>query len=260
MVASRRVIVVDEGKASFESLLEQGGAAVVRGGVRGWRAIGRWTPEFLRDHHGATQITVHTSDDETIEFSLGEYLDLLLEDPDEVDALPYLRNVFLGTVLPELVGDVSPVPFAEHNWLHREPLASLIRATQPEWIDWCELFISQPNTRFPVVHVDRYATHAWCAQVFGEKRYWLWPPVPGFRSTPCLGEDLETLLEHAPPEQVVVGPGDLLFIPSNWPHTAESLTTSITTSGNLVVESNSDEFFLAFWRGEVLPRLATPSG
>lgn len=250
------MIILDEMPPDFESdYVRPRRPAVVRGGVATWPAIGRWTPAYLRDRHGEARIALDEGDDAAIEFSLGEYLALLEEDPDDVEPLPYLRNVFLRDALPDLVADVSPLPFAAHDWLRREPLASLVRATQPDWIDWCELFISQAGTRFPSVHVDRYATHAWCAQVFGRKRYFLWPPDDAFRATPCLGEDLASLLPHARPAQVDVGPGDLVFIPARWPHTAESLTTSITTSGNFVVESNGDEFLRAFWQGEALPRL-----
>ena len=45
------------------------------------------------------------------------------------------------------------------------------------------------------------------------------------------------------PTSGVVEPGDVLFIPERWWHTAESLSTSITLSGNWVERSNWEAFF-----------------
>lgn len=236
-------------------LCRAGTPAVVRGGVRAWRAVGGWTPDTLRRRYGHRQVTVR-SDAGEMEFSLGEYLSLLCDDPDEVEPLPYLRNVFVSEVSPRLMADVSPLPFAAHDWLRREPLASLVRAVQPEWIDWCELFISPARTRFPYVHVDRYATHAWCAQVFGAKRYWLWPRCPSLRPIPCADLDLDALRELGDATVIDLAPGDVVYIPSGHPHTAESLSVSITTSGNFVDASNGEDFLRALWQGDVRPRLA----
>jgi hypothetical protein len=220
--------------------------AVLRGAARDWPAVGRWTPATLRERIGAR--TVRTQEGEV---PLGGYLDRL-EDPRE--PIPDVRDVLLHVELPELSPDIGTVTVARDNWIEKEPLASLVRAGWPGWIGGCELSISRAGTRSRFVHVDRYHTHAWCAQIHGEERHWVWPPRGPFEDVDRDGRDLETLLPDEP-FAATVGPGDVIFIPSGCPHTAESVTTSISTSGRFVEETSWIEFARALCAGDLLTRL-----
>jgi histone arginine demethylase JMJD6 len=166
-----------------------------------------------------------------------------------------MRNVFVHHAFPELSPDVRQPAWIQPNWFEVEPFASLIRAAWPEWLSWCELFVSGPKTRFPYVHIDKHMTHAWCVQVHGQKRYFAWTPSPGFESVDCRGKYLEFLFDTEP-YSAVVNPGDAIFVPAGWPHTAESVTTSISVSGSWVNDSNWSDFSRDFCDTTLRQRLA----
>jgi len=220
---------------------------VLRGGARHFPAVGRWTPASLRARLGGRPMPV-SGYGEREGGTLGAFLDAL-ERPGAA-ALPYLRNVFLHHELPELSPDVGRLQWTQPNWLDTEPFASLVRAASPQWLDWCELFISAAGTRFPNVHVDRNCTHAWVAQVYGSKVWWVWPPRPGFTSAEPGGADLDTFFDEEPYRGVLEA-GDALFLPADWPHTAESATVSISLSGNFVNDSNWLDFSRSICEGDL---------
>lgn len=224
----------------------------IRGAARHWPAVAKWTPAFLArtvGHHAVSQVSLDFK--ELVEFSFGEYLALLAHPVEEVGVLPYIRNKFVHELFPELTPDVCRLEWLQPTWLEREPLASMIRVMRPNWIDWCELFVSQPGVRYPLLHTDSCMFHAWCAQIHGTKRYWVWPAIPGFRDVDCLGQDLDTLL-GVEPYSIDVGPGDVVVIPAGLPHVAESVTTSITIAGSYVDASNWVEFSDEFCQTELL--------
>jgi histone arginine demethylase JMJD6 len=226
---------------------------VLRGAARGWPAVGKWTPAHLKEVVGHKVLAL-SADNPVRTLAVGEYLDRLDAAPRGAP-LPYLRNVFLHVALPELSPDVEQPAWIQPNWLEVEPLASLIRAVSPQWLRWCELFISGPGTRFPFVHIDRHMTHAWCVQIFGRKQYFAWPPRPGFQAADCRDRYLEVFFDTEP-FLGTLDPGDAIFIPAGWPHTAQSVTTSIGVSGSWVNESNwrefSDDFFATKVRSALL--------
>lgn len=231
----------------------------VRGAALDWPAVKRWNPAYLADrvgHHDVSQISL--AFDELEEFSLGEYLALLDEPPDEVGVLPYIRNKFLHQDFPELSGDIGRLDWLAPTWLEKEPLASMLRVMRPHWTNWCELFISQPDIRYPLLHTDANGFHAWSVQVFGTKRYWVWPAVSDFEDVHCIGKDLETIL-GVEPWSIEVGPGDAVVIPSNLPHVAESVTTSITIAGSYVDEVNWPEFARQFFELDLQQELRRAS-
>jgi histone arginine demethylase JMJD6 len=227
----------------------------IRGAANHWPAVGTWDLEFLKDKIGHHQVSQASLDQqEFAEFTMGDFLELLMLPPEEVDELPYFRNKFLHAVFPELSQDVGRLDWLQPNWLEKEPLASLIRVMRPNWFNWSELFVSKAGTRYPIVHTDHCMLHAWSAQIHGSKRYWVWAPIPGFRDRSCIGEDLETFLGHEP-FTVTLAAGDVIFIPSNFPHTAESVTSSVTISGAYVNETNWLEFAHEFFATDVLKEL-----
>lgn len=232
---------------------------VVPGAVAGSRAVERWTLPWFKQNYGERQVRVDR-DGERVMMPLGDYIAGVESHAwSETAAPPYLRNNFLLEYFPELLDDVEVPVYCTPNWLEAPALRYLV---PPGWTRWVELFISAPRTRFPAVHVDAAMTHGWVIQVRGEKRYWFWPPLPGQpnysphseaedrkRGKVCLGRDLEQFFAHAAPIQVVAGPGDFVFIPAGWWHTAESLSASITLSGNFVNESNWTDFCESYFHG-----------
>lgn len=254
---TKELEAVDHVPADFYArYVQQLRPLAVRGAARSWPAVGKWTPAYLIEKIGHHEVSQASLDHEELaEFTMGDFLELLLLPPDEVDELPYVRNKFLHAVFPELSPDVGRLDWLQPNWLEREPFASLVRVMRPNWFDWCEFFVSKADTRYPFIHTDHCALHAWSAQIYGSKRYWVWPPIPGFHANvPCVGEDLSTFL-GVEPYTVVLEAGDVVFIPSNWPHTAESVTASITISGAYVNETNWLPFAREFCETDLLKEL-----
>ncbi len=164
--------------------------------------------------------------------------------------LPYLRNIFLSEQLPQLVDDVTLPFFVDDNWLSRPPLRDVMPL---EWRRWIEFFVSGSGMRFPFIHADTHQTHAWIAQIVGEKRAWLWPPRYRTQAARLKDNlisvevdddtDLTVAMGHSAPAVVDFGAGDLLFIPAGWWHTVEAQSLSVTVSGNFVNASNWDDFY-----------------
>jgi hypothetical protein len=228
---------------------------VLRGVASDWPAVRKWTPDYLKKVVGHRVIPMTRN--EVSEIRIGEFLDAIANAGPNggAKALPYMRNVFIHILLPELSADVRQPAWIQPNWLEVEPFASLIRAAWPEWVRWCELFVSAAGTRFPFVHVDTNMTHAWCVQVHGRKRYFAWTPSPDFAPVECRGKYLEILFDTEP-YSAVVDPGDAVFVPAGWPHTADSVTTSISLSGSWMNDSNWLDFSRDFFETNLRRRLA----
>jgi hypothetical protein len=218
-----------------------------------WPAVQKWTPAYLATQLGDVQVPVQ---DSAVEHDAGspatrspEHVSLAayvrdLEAGADSHTLPYIRNVFLSEYCPALLEDVRVPGIAQPNWLLHPSLAPSLRA---EWLNWFELFISPPATRFPHVHVDRDHTHAWLLQVCGRKKVWMWPNEAGSTRKPealevSSSDVLDTFFPGYEPTIGIIEPGDLVFIPEGWWHTAESQSTSITLSGNWVEQSNWEAF------------------
>jgi hypothetical protein len=265
---------------------------LIPGASTSMAAVGKWTPSYLRERFGRSVVRVDGGSQFEM-LTLAEFIERIernARDDASFDGTPregvsregvsregmlddgvpgallgggtvrpYLRNLFLAEVMPELVADVSLPIYGNPNWLTSKALEGFI---PPSWRTWIELFVSGPGTRFPRVHVDSSMTHAWVIGVHGRKRFWAWPPQPNQpnysihselhrqqRGLDCRGADLNAFFPHASPVVADIGPGDYLFLPTGWWHTAESLTTSVSLSGNFVNETNWDEFVECWFRG-----------
>ena len=108
--------------------------------------------------------------------------------------------------------------------------------------DFHWLFIGGAGSVTPL-HVDPSGTHAWLTQIHGRKRFTLFAPcemakllkeTPGGGFKPLreiLSERLALSLE------VVLHPGDTLFVPAHWPHEVECLDDSISVTWNFLGQS-----------------------
>ncbi|MBI4817208.1 MAG: cupin-like domain-containing protein [Deltaproteobacteria bacterium] len=233
-------------------------------------AVKTWTFESLRARVGDRVVRVDVSG-QVEQWAVREFIDSLrgsaesgrevLEGGTGGDRRnpPYLRNSSLVEFFPELIPEVPLPIYCYPNWLESEALAKYI---PPVWTYWAELFLSCAGTRFPRVHVDSSMTHAWVIGVMGRKKFWAWPPRRGQpnysihseeqqaeRGLDCIGRDLEGFFEHSRPFTGELGPGDFLFLPTGWWHTAESLTEAISLSGNFVNETNWAEFVDCWFSG-----------
>lgn len=219
---------------------------IVTDAIEHWRAWRKWTPAFFREAYGSRSVTV-----DGVRRSLSDLLDLI-ERSNAATPAPYLRNVAIADWAPELLADIQPLPVQiRPNWLdsplfpERPSLTSL------------ELYIGGAGASFPTLHFDNMHTHAFLMQLFGTKEYvvyspaqtpWLYPR-PGIEANKSSIDDLDhpdltrfPLFARAVPGRCVLRPGEMLFVPSGWWHTARILEPSITVSANAVNASNWEGF------------------
>ena len=214
---------------------------ILTDGLKGWAAVGKWTPQFFRDNYRTKSATIG---DRT--YAMGELMDLV-ESSGPGRIAPYFRNQAVKTVFPELLGDLNPTPpYVTPNWL-RGPF-------YPSDGRDAEIYIGGAGGAFPFIHYDSNSTHAFLAQVYGDKEAVLYSPkeseymypktVPKQRHhsliTDTENPDLVRfpLFAKATAYRGVIKAGHLLFIPSRWWHTARMLSPSITVSYNVANHSN----------------------
>jgi hypothetical protein len=206
-----------------------------------WRAVGKWTPGFFRSEFGSRELTIDGR-----KFSTRELIDLVERSTADRPA-PYFRNEMVRAVFPELLPDVSPLPpYVLPNWFRGPFYPSAGREA--------EIYIGGAGGTFPILHYDSNSTHAFLAQIYGEKEAVLFPSDQAHLMYPSDGKkirhhsripdvehpDLERfpLFAQATAHRCRLRPGALLFIPSRWWHTAKMLTPSITVSFNVANASN----------------------
>ena len=148
--------------------------------------------------------------------------------------------------------DVEPLPeYFLPNWLRDHYLLKPVREVLNRGAA-IEIYIGGKGGAFPVLHYDGAGTHAFLMQIYGRKQYIVYPPdqerflypSPDKANLSLINSvdrpDLEKfpLFAQAKPTIFVLEPGELLFVPSHWWHTAKMLTPSITISINVLNESN----------------------
>jgi len=223
---------------------------IIRGAFDHWPARTKWNLTFLRDRYGDLPITI---DGEPR--MLGPFIDEVLSSTPERPA-PYLHNHLMALWPTELQSDIAPMPECTRpNWLESRFFPSRQRLT------FIEVYIGGAGARFPTLHYDGLHTHAFLMQIQGVKEYVALPPeAEPLLYTPYAGSntspvdvqhpDLEChpLFAQATGFRFNLNPGETLFVPAGWWHTARILSSSITISINGVNAANWGYFFQDFRR------------
>lgn len=217
---------------------------VMTGAMDDWPALTRWTPQDLKRRFGERVVSVQAnrdrdpnyelnSDKLRTEMAFGEFVDIA-ERAGETNNY-YITANNSGTnkeALKELWEDV--ILFPEY-----------LRGDDP---DNRGFFWFGPKGTVTPLHHD--LTNNFMAQVRGSKRVRLVSPaeLPNlYNHRHCYsGVDLENVDHDAFPmfrnvtvSEVVLGPGDLLFLPVGWWHHVRSLDVSITmTFTNFVFDND----------------------
>lgn len=219
---------------------------IVRGGFDHWRARNTWTPEFFRRSYGDRNVVV-----DDVAWKLSDLLDRIENSTAERPA-PYLRNEWLEKWPRELRAQIEPMPqCTSPNWLDSKLFPSRDHPT------FVELYIGGAGAKFPILHFDNWHTHAFLMQLYGEKEYLAFAPSQGKFLYPDSGSatnksqindvmnpDLDRfpLFARAEGIRFKLHPGETLFVPAGWWHTARILSTSITVSINGANKPNWQAF------------------
>ena len=211
-----------------------------------WRALGRWSPQFFKEEYDRLQVEV---DGEAM--ALGDLIDRVEASTDDNPA-PYLRNQVLAEWPPELSADVSPMPdCTQPNWLESRLFP------RGEKLSSVEVYIGGQGAQFPTLHYDGLHTHAFLMQLYGEKEYLAFSPeqtrfmypedgmlANKSRIDDPLHPDLAAfpLFDQAQGLRFPLHPGETLFVPAGWWHTARIVSPSVTVSINSVNRANAAAF------------------
>ena len=212
-----------------------------------WPALKKFTPEFFKTNYGDRKVVVQGQ-----EFKLGDFIDLMVTATEDNPA-PYPCKLQIDRDYPELVPDVSPrYNFALPDRTH----SKLLPKGFIGGADTLEIFFGSPGGQFPYMHYDYMALHAYINQLYGHKEFTVIPPS----QTDCVYPDPEnpwvSLIDNqrnpdlkkfpkwanATPISFVVGPGESMFIPNGWWHTARSVTPTISVAMDVLNASNWGRF------------------
>jgi histone arginine demethylase JMJD6 len=196
----------------------------------------KWTFEFFKSEYGNEPCTVDTAGSK-VDTTLGEYISKLHEYGRAALAkqqVPYLRTWYFSDDIPALVDDFEPPA-------HLHSTDAFLRLPEDLRPPFRWLFFGPAGTESKV-HVDVWETDAWLGMLEGHKTFTLFHPAhrkyieashnefPDLLRPPNAARFPQQSL--AVPAQVLLGPGEILYIPRKWPHHAVAQTASISLTLN----------------------------
>jgi hypothetical protein len=191
-----------------------------------------------------------TDDSKGSALPFGELIGRIMSSGDETPA-PYLRNVDIDAQFPQLGRELHPrLAYAMPNWL----ACRFIPEYVPDGL--VELFIGGKGTRFPSLHFDTHASHAFITQVWGTKEVIMFSPRESASLARLFGspgrfdvEQLEAAYADGDPKaqrlrgyRATLRSRETLFVPCGWWHTTAMPEVSISLSTNCVNRSNWVQF------------------
>jgi hypothetical protein len=222
---------------------------ILRNATPAWPAMRKWTPEYFKQRFASKMVQV--SYDESMNFS--DFIDGVLASTLDKPG-PYMYRLFLHEHLPEVLPDLSPPnPYA----FPRRYASPLMMEYWRRPDGYLKLLIGGIGGRFPVMHFDGDNAHATITEIYGDKEFIVYAPTDTRYLYPSpkranhslvddpREQDLERFpeLSKATQYRSVMGPGDMVFVPCGWWHTARALSPSISVGMNTLDDSN--------WRGFV---------
>ncbi|MCZ7412939.1 cupin-like domain-containing protein [Streptomyces sp. WMMC897] len=249
--------------------LEPGQPVVVRGSLNGWRVPPPWRLQDLKERFRDAEVslfdTLFTLEEVA---TFGDYID---EHTGQGDAgiPPYLRwftqqshdqMIVADDAFAELADDWSmPSWLPEGDYL-LPPAAGPVNASRDRF-PARGMFVCGQGGRTRL-HVDPWASDACLCQVTGRKRFIMYGPETGEFLTDSEGGTVD--LDHpdesrfprwkqaVPTLDEVLSPGDAIFIPQGWYHTAIALDDSVSLTWNFTHRVHEERFdtFLRSGGGE----------
>jgi hypothetical protein len=236
-----------------EHLRGQGLPVIVTDATDDWNARA-WSFDFFSENYGFDGVIVTdrlVKPTVTRKVLLCEYMDYVLRPESsrlasiQTPSPLYMNHYSPFVPHPELLDEFRD-PYFVDNWFRN------LTGAAADWYNdefgW--VFIGPAGTITPL-HRDLFSTHAWLAQIHGRKRFFLFAPDDGVN----LGgdglnpaePDLEKFPEYtgAHPFEVVLHPGEVLFIPANWYHYVVSLDPSISLTFNFINAANFGAHFMS---------------
>jgi histone arginine demethylase JMJD6 len=243
--------VGDISYASFMQEFYQPGVPVIfKNASNLWKAKEVFNPDWFRSNYGTRKTEVSGKT-----YSMSQIMDMI-ESSSVNNPAPYPCIFDIPKTLPEILDLLQPLHlnYARPNWLNSRWFG------RGHWGSATELFIGGPGGKFPYIHLDYFHLNAWITQLYGKKRFTVFPrgqedllyPIPEdpWRSEVNIFEPdyiKYPKYKDATPVDFIVGPGETLFIPFGTWHTAYSLTPTISVAFDQLNSKNYKEFVRDVW-------------
>jgi LPS sulfotransferase NodH len=209
---------------------------IIDGSLANWTALTSWTPDYLARIAGQSLIEVMTGRDadpryemnanrHRSEMRFGAYIDMVYSGKVTNDYYMTANNVFFQRAQTQaLLNDLTPLP--------QDYLKPTVDGRH------CFLWFGPAGTVTPLHHD---AMNILMAQVVGRKRFRIIAPqhwqclynnVGVFSDVDCEAPDLgrHPKFRHAEVAEIVLEPGQALFMPVGWWHQARALDVSMTVT------------------------------
>jgi len=212
-----------------------------------WKAHQLFSPQFFKENFPEKKATVKGQT-----YTVDEYVDMMLKGTEQNPA-PYPFKIDIEKNFRELLPFIDP----GFNILAKNRLKNkLISKRLIPQASTLEVFFGGVSGWFPYIHYDLYGLYAIVTQVYGRKQFIVYDPAqvefmypekehPWKSSiTDYHNPDYEKypLFKNAQPVTDVVGPGETIFVPKGWWHTARSLEPTISIAQDLLTKYNWDIF------------------
>jgi histone arginine demethylase JMJD6 len=212
-----------------------------------WTAQKIFTPEYFKENFPDKTATIHG-----IKYTLKEYVDMMRTSTAENPA-PYPFKIDIEKKFTEILPFISPgFRIMEKNRLKNK----LVTKRLIPQAATLEIFFGGPAGWFPYIHYDLYGLYAIVTQVYGRKEFIIYEPGqekllyiekenpwkssvenyhnPDYKKYP--------LFKNIKYTSDIVSPGETMFIPKGYWHTARSLEPTISIAQDLLTRENWDIF------------------
>jgi hypothetical protein len=248
------------GRSEFvDTYLARNRPFVARDCLRNWPTEPPWELVALARRFGDQHVPVFDTLFEmkrVVKF--GEYVAMMENRRPGDEPVPYMRwyarqrrfqMICADDAFAELAGSWAPPPWlptADYVFPALRADADPVRDPFPAK----GMFICDAGGRTRM-HVDPWASDAVLCQVTGEKRFVMYAPeAAGLLSDGDAVVDIDSPDDARFPSwrsadaalDVTLAPGDAIFIPAGWFHTAVALTPSVSITWNFVHETNAGRF------------------
>jgi histone arginine demethylase JMJD6 len=134
-----------------------------------WKANGLLTPDWFRANC-PNKLSDVTDKATGKPYTMTEVMDLV-ESSSVENPAPYPLTFNITNEIPEMLDLLQPMGlnYAKPNWLEDKAFK------RGHWGGVLELFVGGPGGKFPYVHKDYYHLSAWINQLYGEKRFTVFP-------------------------------------------------------------------------------------
>jgi LPS sulfotransferase NodH len=208
---------------------------IMQGLMSDWKAMAKWTPDYLKNVAGDCVVEVMTGRDADPHYEINGS-----KHGTELRFADYIDMVYSGKV----TNDYYMV--ANNGFFRRSEAQRLLEdfAAFPEYLDptrsapQCFLWFGPAGTVTPLHHDT---SNILMAQVLGRKRYRVIPASEWqyvynnngvFSDVDCEGPNLDRYpkFRDATVIEVILEPGEVLFMPVGWWHHVRALEVSMTVS------------------------------